>query len=482
MPRRASGGVSVHRNGLLNRRVHRAEILQTTGRRCRFCVRWLMEALQWQFLRGFVLAPLTVNREAPERKPFLSRWRELPPVPDWTGDGRTQSVLADALSPVIHRRRFRQYKTLPPRVSLGRRICPSRLGHDKPRIMTEQEREWHASPYLRMLSTPLRNCVLTAQPLPKDFLVRLAPVKVTDSAGSQSKQYLIPSGLEHPRFRSRRATRGIYVVCRQDAIDRLARQPAGYKRIGRYIGLHSSLKKQVSHLLRLRVIQEVEMLADRVRCRPKNAGGQPLLRRLTRAELKSIRDTGIIPYPSAVAVLIVPPLNKDSATGERQMPNHTSFPDPPEMCQISNKPLPPLSQLLCVSSGALEDFPADIPFKLPPPKVPLYNGIPLFPSRPQRAAFHLALNNLLAIERKARYRQEGRPEVHDTGSSSTDKWARRDQKASHAYLLSSDAGTMLRADTVPLAIALWRVRMWEGDMWEGAGQAFKGWRLDTLTE
>jgi len=57
------------------------------------------------------------------------------------------------------------------------------------------------------------------------------------------------------------------------------------------------------------------------------------------------------------------------------------------------------------------------------------------------------------------------------------KWARGDQKASHAFLLYSDENTSRRVDTVPAAIALWRVRMWEGAGWEIYGGGNSGWEL-----
>jgi len=56
--------------------------------------------------------------------------------------------------------------------------------------------------------------------------------------------------------------------------------------------------------------------------------------------------------------------------------------------------------------------------------------------------------------------------------------AHGDQKASHAFLLSSDADTLMRVDTVPLAIALWRIRIWEGAGWEGSDATANGWILD----
>lgn len=233
-----------------------------------------------------------------------------------------------------------------------------------------------------------------------------------------------------------------------------------YKRYGHQVELYSNLKAQISHLLRVRIIQEAELLADRLSCNPRGATTWPLLRRLTRAEYKDIKDTSTIPYPSAVAVLVVPPLNKDPTTGRRPEPNGTSFPEPPELPLIPRRPSPPLSQLLPVTTRESHQFPL--------PRIPLYNGVTLFPSRLQRAALHSALNRLLYIERRSRHKMQHTEEtqgdkLQDSLHDSHGKPSRGDHKASHAYLLCSDAQTLRRTDAVPLAIALWRLRMWEDD-------------------
>ena len=126
----------------------------------------------------------------------------------------------------------------------------------------------------------------------------------------------------------------------------------------------------------------------------------------------------------------------------------------------------------------------DEPDLLPQAKIPLYNSVPLFPARAQRAALHLALNRLLNLERRARWRhQHAEPRQATQAGAQTDvrsdqdhfgttkKRARGDDKASHAYVLYSTADTVLRVDTVPLAIALWRLRLWEGGGWQNAQNA-----------
>ena len=243
--------------------------------------------------------------------------------------------------------------------------------------------------------------------------------------------------------------------------------------------MHSLLSSHIGHLLRVRVLQELELLADRLQTRPQGSEDTTLIRRLTRAEWKSIKSTGIIPYGNAAAVVVVPPINQNPTTKMRPQAAvdtaatkedaSTDRPAPPH-------PLPPLSTLHPVAEPSDH---GDLPDYLPSSKVPLYNGLSLFPSRSQRTTLHSRLTRLLSVERGARYREHGRPESSETPQSTElrDKWARGDQKGSHAFLLCSDGKTAMRADMAPTAIALWRVRMWEGAGWEEYGGGRSGWEL-----
>lgn len=256
--------------------------------------------------------------------------------------------------------------------------------------------------------------------------------------------------------------------------------------------MHSRFAEQIGHLLRVRVLQELELLAERLSHRPLKAHEYPILRRLTRAEFKTVKNTETIPFEGAIALLIVPPVNRDPATKQRPTPSFSIEPIEDED-KIPSKPLPPLSVL---HPTALEEDPEDaveedledaveedlqgavkgdpeLPTFLPSAKVPLYNGLTLFPARKQRAALHAALNKVLRSERRTRQREyrenkpEGKLKSSDQDPSNEDastekrQRAKGDDKASHAYVLCSDAERMLRVDPVPLAIALWRVRMWE---------------------
>ena len=225
--------------------------------------------------------------------------------------------------------------------------------------------------------------------------------------------------------------------------------------------LPSSLPEYIGHLLRLRVLQELELLAGRLQARPQCAAESPLLRRLTWKELSAIRAGRPVQDGDAVAILVVPPLNRDPATKKRPMPNASPLPETlsEQPTTRTRDPLPLSTMCHAVSPEDYQGFP-DV---VTPMKVPLYNGVGLFPSRTQRAALHEWLCKLLMIERRARWRQHGPASTLELDNSRSVAH----HLASPAFLLLSGAETVLRADTVPLTAALWRLRMWEEDgSWE----------------
>ena len=200
-----------------------------------------------------------------------------------------------------------------------------------------------------------------------------------------------------------------------------------------------------------------------------------------------MKETGVIPYEDAVALIVVPPLNRDPVTKERPTPSSSPERPPPEReVKIRGKSKRRLVSQMYAAETVEER--EDIQLKdeeyelIPhPAKIPLYHGPALFPVRSQRAALHNALKNLLQVEIRARIR-EGPPKktkrdqkqqgaASDGGGQVTQgkkaKWQRPkgDQKPSQVYVLCSDSETLLRADMVPLLVALWRVRMWEGQGW-----------------
>lgn len=232
------------------------------------------------------------------------------------------------------------------------------------------------------------------------------------------------------------------------------------------IKLPSSLLDYISHLLRLRILQELELLAARLQASPQGAEKSPLLRRLTWKEFSAVRAGKPLEDPDAVAVLVVPSHNRDPITKERVVPD--ASPLPPKLPSMEVQPTTRNGDPLPLSTMCYAVSPKDYegaPDVITPMKVPLYNGVALFPSMPQRVALHERLCKVLLVERRARWRQHGPVSASESGDGRR-ATRRPNQAPSPAFLLRSGAETVLRADAVPLAIALWRLRMWEGDSWE----------------
>ncbi|KAI0053054.1 hypothetical protein FA95DRAFT_1509498, partial [Auriscalpium vulgare] len=402
-----------------------------------------------------------VRRVRPPAKRPKSLFKPAPPTPDWSLTDRRHSVLLDSVNPIIRPREYVHHKTLPPRVRVSRtqrKKTTSRDGsveHDQPRSMTVAEREWEANPYLRMLSSPLRRCAVTSRYLPRDFMVRLTPKLLAAPRGTSKRQTfaLLPDGLEHSKFNNLQSRKGSYVICREAAFAELQKKPGRLSRIMPGLIMSPSLSQYIHRLLQVRILQELEILADQLQTRPQNAEDAPLLRRLTRAELSSLRTDNILPSGDVIAVIIVPPLNKDPNTKQRPVPSVSSLPEPGGVT-VKRAALP-VSVLYPDQGGTL-------PSVVSSARVPLYNGVSLFQSRALRSALHERLCRLLLVERRARYRKQGRAEL--SHAEFGNKLEHR--KGSHAFVLYSGAKTVKRADSAALAIALWRLRLWNGNSWE----------------
>lgn len=214
---------------------------------------------------------------------------------------------------------------------------------------------------------------------------------------------------------------------------------------------HPRLKEHIGHLLRLRILQELDILARRAIPKFKELH-TPIIRRLTRTEWKGFREAGTIPNPGAVAVLVVPPVRKcllNDGTPDAS-PNPTKE---IRNSTVSAKPAPPLS---VIHPASTSDAVGEL--GLAAHEIPLYNSIALFPSPTQRAALYQRLCAVLKEDTVTRRNQTDRPKPRDESKPRKDE-----TKPSHAFLVYSDGSTAKRADTVPLAIALWRLRMWEMD-------------------
>ena len=66
---------------------------------------------------------------------------------------------------------------------------------------------------VRMLASPLRKCAVTGRYMPSDFLIRLLPMKLPASRASRIRAIIVPDGLQHPRFESKRRGKAGYITC-----------------------------------------------------------------------------------------------------------------------------------------------------------------------------------------------------------------------------------------------------------------------------
>jgi len=251
---------------------------------------------------------------------------------------------------------------------------------------------------------------------------------------------IAPDGLQHPQFTARRSNRSVHVVCSRQAIsfcianNRVGPLP-GYARIP------SNLPDQISHLLRVRILQELELLLTRLRARPKaDILANPPIRRLTQVEWTKIQENRQIPWQDAIAVINVPPIP------DCIEPSMSPFPLPldPEMEVNAAQPVATFYPVSRVSA-----LPTNFQYRdvLPSAKVPLYNVLGLFPHVAQRAAFHLFLSRAQSRLEAAR---SGKADNKETSS-----------EGSHAYLLTSNSQVIKLVDIPALAIAMWRVYLYE---------------------
>ncbi|KAI6152034.1 hypothetical protein BKA82DRAFT_4455342 [Pisolithus tinctorius] len=328
--------------------------------------------------------------------------------------------------------------------------------------MTVQKREWWSSPYLRIFFSPIRWYAISRRHMPSDFLIRLIPLQLPASRRASSLQVWMPDGLQHPKFKGRKGQLVIRIAPPRTA-------PKGI--------FHKLLATQISHL-RSRIIQELQLLEGRLLHRSRHDDQEAtVLRRLTRAEFKELRETGVVPHRNAVAVVVVPPTNRDRIT--RKKPAASIGPEIPSDDQV----IPSASGSHCevqlpLSTPHRVQCPLpeeDHPFSslVPAVQVPLYNGLTMFPSAPQRAMLHKASCKVLDAERRSRLGQSSANSDGNRRKKSSPGGGR----GSHAFLLVPNERAVKRGDSAPLAIALWKLRMWEGDAYQDL-VCSSGWEVD----
>ena len=207
-----------------------------------------MPRLIVRLLKSIQDAPLRRHKSKdisskPRRKPQQSLRQPLPST-SLSPFGRSKSILLDDVNPITDPDAFKQHKSLPPKpwIEDSQRDA-AKNQYDQPRDMSDEERSWWASPYctlthlptsssssssslnalniVRMISSPIRECIVTQRHLPRDFLIRLSPMRLPTLRFTREVQYIVPDGLEHPRYNSRRGYTGSYILCWRQALTRL---------------------------------------------------------------------------------------------------------------------------------------------------------------------------------------------------------------------------------------------------------------------
>ncbi|KAH9482834.1 hypothetical protein JR316_0004934 [Psilocybe cubensis] len=358
-----------------------------------------------------------------------------PPLqaPSFQPSHHARSILLTPLNPITNAKDYVKHKRIPPSLNKPGKVDPNDV--DPARQMSKDEMRWWANPY--------------------HMLIRLTGMRIPSSNPHRDKRNqakLVPDGILHPKYTNRKVSGGMYTLCWRQAIRQLER--GAYKRISAELSLYSSLEHQIAHLLRLRILQEFELLAECLEFsvkRHKNLGATPILRRLTYDEWGLMRSTGSLPCQNALAILICPPLNRNWRTGERPKGSFSALP-PADEHALTN--LPPTSTLISASEDVSLEEVSDT---LPQLQVPLYNCISAFPSVSQRAALHTLLLRILTTERFVKTFNKNNRNSHLIKPS---------RKHSPAFLLCADENTIHRGDSAAVALALWRLRMYDSEGWQ----------------
>ena len=213
--------------------------------------------------------------------------------------------------------------------------------------------------------------------------------------GSPFDAALVPDGLLHPRYMPQKNGRAVYVACSRAATGML--HPGSFRRIASEIMLPKNLPDMVAHLLRLRVLQELDYLASRLEKQNRSSRSQspPLLRQLPYDEWLSLKNTGRVSCADALAVIVVPSVNRDPKTKERPSINLSADPVSDEDIPRPDSVFPPFATLCNVSE------PLGPPTLLSVRQVPLYHAIAAFPSRSQRHTLHTLLLRILKRQSEA---------------------------------------------------------------------------------
>ncbi|KZW03781.1 hypothetical protein EXIGLDRAFT_827741 [Exidia glandulosa HHB12029] len=379
----------------------------------------------------------------PPQKPKQPKRHVLPP-PDFSAQRPTgRSIIMEERNIIVEPEAYARHKAAEPRVTYDPRL--------KDRVMTKDERRWWSNPFLRMLSSGVRRCTLTSRYMTTDLLIRLSLQRVPLAAAPPSDE---SKPAKRPRTDGEGSIvailpdndpehivngRGFYIVCSRRMFERIPSKGLEYGMDKRH-EMHPDLTNYIGVLLRQRIIRCLELLEPELRIGSHAIEQVPLIRRLSWAEWDLARETGVLPSSDPDAFALV--LFREPKKGPRRKP-----PEP--------RPAPAHSWFGVEGKGER--------------MVPLYDTWKLFPDDATRTDLRKKLNAVLNVERVSRWRSKAlSPEEIAAqkargliDGSKQEKEKDKDTGPSDAYVLCSNAATLLRADVVPTLIALWRLRMWE---------------------
>lgn len=297
----------------------------------------------------------------------------------------------------------------------------------------------------------------------------------TNTKAPKSKDpamYLVPDRILHPRFERQKTGISIWTQCHHSIVARLDSP-------GPHMVLTNTKRAQVAPgivdlvftKLRQRVIQELSLLQERMTAtnlrpgqRAKVASSSdntdlsltmetpPIVSRLTEEEAEQVRD-GVSEIPGAIAYLVLPIIRHRTTT-----PDLTAS-DP--------------------ETGAEKLLPLDV--DIPPPG-PERKGLPLYPltqlfQDEEYVTVRQLLGKMLATERNVRLRTQQAKRISTSTSSSPSGGTKigtesipNTSPASDIIVLRSyprTSGEIRPGNmTVPLAVALWRMRCYLGQGWK----------------
>ncbi|KAL9931926.1 hypothetical protein V8E36_009241 [Tilletia maclaganii] len=140
-------------------------------------------------------------------------------------------------------------------------VDPNSIGFRK---VLEREKQWEANPWMHMLSSPLRRCIVSQSILPADLLICFKNASIARPGSRALKAYILPDRILHTKYALTKLGQGMWVTGAREMLESFI-QTRAYKRAALNAEPPARLIDMVEDQLRERVIQEIALLADRVR-------------------------------------------------------------------------------------------------------------------------------------------------------------------------------------------------------------------------